>query len=102
MTGFIFLISNRRVQNFGKYESSKVRCLGMPPESMQELSVCCAFSNPILEVRNFETSIFWDASRQPLSPVSASQICEINLAIPYIETGSNIHKIGLLARPVII
>ena len=52
------LIFNQRCQIVGKYESSKVRCLGMPPETMSYLSVCCAFSDPILEVRNFETSIF--------------------------------------------
>jgi hypothetical protein len=31
------------------------------------LSVCCTFSHPILEVRNYETVIFWDAYKQPLS-----------------------------------
>jgi len=41
----------------------------MALDSMSYLSVWCTFSNPILEVRNFETSIFWDASGQPLRAV---------------------------------
>ena len=40
--------------------------------SMQELSVCCAFSNPIWEVRNSETSIFWGPNIQALTVYTPS------------------------------
>jgi hypothetical protein len=56
------------VPNIRNFETSKVRFFGVPIYSMQELSVCCAFSNPILEVRNSETSIFWGPNIQALSP----------------------------------
>jgi hypothetical protein len=63
VTDFIF---GRRVLKLKKYESKKVRCFGMPPDRVYYFSVCCTFSHPILEVRNYETVIFWDASGHPL------------------------------------